>query len=67
MIDFSTEQYFNKKQKVNNSITNNITKNTTNNTDNVLNVEKGYSHKTYINNKYKSQIAYVENNIYIYI
>ena len=55
---FLTEQYFNKKQNVNNSITNNTTKRkTTNNTENVFNVEKGYPYKTYTSNNYKSQIA----------
>ena len=46
------------------SITNNIAKSTINNTENVLNVIKDYSYKTYIRNSYKSQIAYVENNQY---
>ena len=49
-----------KKQNINNIIINHITKrNTTNNTENVLN-----AYKTYVSNNYKSQIAYVENNLY---
>ena len=62
---FLNEQYFHKKQNINNSIINNITKkNIINNNDNVLNLKKDYSYKTYITNNYKSQIAYVENNLY---
>ena len=34
-----------------------------NNTENVLNV-RDYSYKTYMCNNYKSQIAYVENNMH---
>ena len=46
---------------MNNSTINNITKkNTIHNYGNVLTV-KDYSHKTYVSNNYKSQIAYVEN------
>ena len=49
---FLIEQYFYKKQSINNSTMNNITKkNTINNTENVLNVKKDYSYKTYINKK----------------
>ena len=49
---------------MNTSIINNITKkNIINNNEDVLNV-KGYSYKTYARNSYKSQIAYVENNMY---
>ena len=59
---FLTEQYFNKKQNVNNSSINNLTKrHTINNTEDVLNV-KDCPYNTYISNNYKSQIAYVENN-----
>ena len=61
---FLNEQYFHKKQNTNNSIIHSITKkNIINNNENVLNV-KDYSHKTYVGNSYKSQIAYVENNLY---
>ena len=43
MFSFLTEQYFNKKQTIINSITNNITNKTTiNNTENVLNVKNYY-------------------------
>ena len=38
-------------------------RNTINNIESVLNV-KGYPYKTHISNNYKSQIAYVENNLY---
>ena len=59
------EQYFLKKQNINNSIMNNITKkNIINTNGNVLNVKKGYSYKTYIANNYKSHIGYDENNLY---
>ena len=34
-----------------------------NNNGNVLNV-KDYSYKTYVSNHYKSQVGYVENNLY---
>ena len=61
---FLTEQYFTKKQNVNDSVTNNITKNTINNNGYVLNARKDYSYKAYISNNYKSQIAYVENDLY---
>ena len=62
---FTEEQFYNKKQFINNSITNNITKkNTINNNENILNVKKDYSTKNYISNNYKSQIAYIENNLY---
>ena len=53
------------KQNIHNSIINNLTKNNIiNNNDNVLNLKKYNSYKTYVSNNYKSQIAYVENNIY---
>ena len=61
---FLTEQYSNKKQKVNNSIINNITKNTINNTGDILNVKKDYLYKTYASNNYKSQVGYVGSNLY---
>ena len=62
---FTEEQFYNKKQFINNSITNNITKrNIINNNENTLNIKKDYSYKTYVSNNYKSQIAYVENNLY---
>ena len=62
---FLNEQYFHEKQNINNSIINNITKkNITNNNENVLNPKKDYAYKTYITNNYKSQIAYVEDNLY---
>ena len=52
------------KTNINNSTINDITKeNITNNNENVLNVEKDYSYKTYVSNNYKSQIAYVENHL----
>ena len=38
-------------------------KNTIHNNGNVLNV-KGYSYKTYVSKIHKSQIAYVENNLF---
>ena len=42
----------------------NITKkNTINNTEHALVVKKDYSFKTYISSNYKSQIAYVGNNL----
>ena len=54
-----------KKQTINNSSINHITKkNIINNNENVLNAKKDYSYKTYVSNSYKSQIAYVENNLY---
>ena len=58
-----TEQYFNKKQ---NKLILLITypKHTTNNTEHGLNVKKDYSYKTYVGSNYKSQIAYVEHNLY---
>ena len=34
------------------------------NNEHVLNLKKDYSSKNYISNNYKSQIAYVENNLY---
>ena len=62
---FLTEQYLHKKQYINNSIINNITKkNIINNNDNVLNIKKDYSYKTYITNNHKSHIDYIENNLY---
>ena len=62
---FLTEQYLHKKQYINNSIINNITKkNIINNNDNVLNIKKDYSYKTYITNNHKSHIGYIENNLY---
>ena len=52
-------------KNINNIIINNITKkNIINNNENVLNVKKDYSYKTYISNNYKSQIAYAGNNLY---
>ena len=64
IIGFLNEQYFHKKQNINNSIINNITKkNIINNKEDVLNV-KGYSYKTYTTNNYKSHIGYVETNLY---
>ena len=36
-----------------------------NNNEDVLNVKKDYSYKTYVSNNHKSHIAYVENSIYI--
>ena len=52
------------KTNINNSIINNITKkNITNNNESVLNACKDYSFKTYVSNSYKSQIAYVKNNL----
>ena len=60
-----TEQYCNKKQHVNNSTTNNITKkNTIHNTENITNAKMNCSYETYASNNYKSQIAYLENNLY---
>ena len=62
---YTDEHYYHKKQNINNSIVNNITKkNTINNNENILNVKKDYSTKNYISNNYKSQIAYIENNLY---
>ena len=62
---FLTEQYFNKKQNINNSIINNtFKKDIVNNSDNILNVKKDYSYKTYVSKIHKSQIAYVGNNLY---
>ena len=53
------------KKNINNSIINSITKkNIINNNENVLNLKKDYSYKTYITNNYKSHVAYVENNLY---
>ena len=44
---------------------NNITKqHNIHNTDNVLNVNKHYSYKTYIRNNYTSHIAYLEHHLY---
>ena len=62
---YTDEHYYNKQQYINKSIINNKNKtNTINNTENILNVKKDYSYKTYVSNNYKSQIAYVENNLY---
>ena len=62
---YTDDHYYDKKQFINYNIIINRTKiNTINNTENVLNVEKDCSYKTYVSNNYKSQIAYVENNIY---
>ena len=53
------------KTNMNNSIISNLTKKIIiNNNENVLYVKKGYPYKTYVSNNYKSQIAYVENNLY---
>ena len=63
---FLNEQFFHKKQHINNSIINNITKkNIINNNENVLNVKRDYSYKTYIANNYKSHTGYVEKKAYI--
>ena len=60
-----TDDYYNKKQFINNNIINNITKkNTINNTENILNVKRDFSTKNYISNNYKSQIDYIVNNLY---
>ena len=62
---FLNELYFHKKQNINNSIINNMTKkNNIHNTENVLNINKDYPYKTYVANNYRSQIAYVENNLF---
>ena len=62
---YTDEHYYNKKQFITNNLTNNITKkNTINNNEHILNVKKDYSTKNYISNNYKSQIAYIENNLY---
>ena len=62
---YTDDYYYNKKQFINNNIINNITKkNIINNNDNVLNVKKDFSTKNYISNNYKSQIDYIENNLY---
>ena len=59
------EQHFHKKQTINKSIINHITKkNIINNDENVLNVRKDYSYKTYITNNCKPHIGYVEHNLY---
>ena len=52
------------KNKHNNIINNITKKNSINNNENVLNAKKDYSYKTYVSNNYKSQIAYVGNNLY---
>ena len=60
-----TEQYLHKRQYITNSTTNNITRNNIiNNNDNILNIKKYYSYKTYITNNHKSHIGYIENNLY---
>ena len=62
---FLTEEYFNKKTNVNNSISNNMTKiNTISITGNIPHVKHDYSYNTYVSNNYKSQIAYVGHNLY---
>jgi hypothetical protein len=62
---YTDDYYYNKKQFINNNIINNITKkNTINNTEHILNVKKDFSTKNYISNNYKSQIDYIENNLY---
>ena len=51
-------------KSINDKLTNDISKkNIIPNNDNVLNLTKDYSSKNYISNNYKSQIAYVENNL----
>ena len=62
---FLNEQYFHKKQNINNSTISNIPKKTIiSNNEDVLNVKKDYSYKTYVSNSYKPQVAYVEHNLY---
>jgi len=62
---YTDDHHYHKKQNINNSIINNITKkNIINDTENILNVKNDYSTKNYISNNYKSQIAYIENNLY---
>ena len=62
---YTDDHYYIKKQFINNSIINNIIKkNIINSNEHVLNLKKDYLYKTYITNSYKSQIAYVENNLY---
>ena len=62
---YTDEQHYHKKQNINNSIINNITrKNIINNTENILNVKHDYSSKNYMSKNYKSQIDYIENNLY---
>ena len=53
------------KQNINNNIINSITKhNIINNNENIFNVEKDYSYKTYASNNYTSHSGYDENNLY---
>ena len=62
---YSDDHHYHKKTSINNSIINNITKhNIINDTEHILNVKKGYSTNNYISNNYKSQIDYIETNIY---
>ena len=62
---YADEHYYNKTQNVNNNITNNISnKNIISNNEHVLNLKNDYSSNNHISNNYKSQIAYVENNLY---
>ena len=62
---FLNEQYFHKKQNINNSIINEMTKNNIiHNKGNVFNATKDYSNKTYVSNNYKSHVGYVGNNPY---
>ena len=62
---YSDDHHYHKKQNINNSIINNITrKNTINNTENILNVKHDYSTKNYMSKNYKSQIDYIEHNLY---
>ena len=57
------EEHYNKHQYLTNNINNHIIKKFIFNNEQVLNIRKEYSPK--INStKYKSQIAYVENNLY---
>ena len=62
---YTDDHYYNKKQFITNSLTNYITKNNTiNNTENIFNVKTDFSTENSISNNYKSQIGYIENNLY---
>ena len=61
---FLNEQYFHKKQNINNIIISNITKKgIINNNEHVCDA-KDFSYKTYVSNNYKSHTGFVENSLY---
>ena len=57
------EHYYN-KQYITNNVNNHIIKKTLYNNAQVLNIRKEYSPKIYNSTNYRTQIDYIENNIY---